>query len=340
MSARRGFTLAILGCGAVVQEFHAAVLPTLAPGIEVKLCVDIDRGRADEVARPLGASALDGGIEELLAARPTDGVLVALPNHEHARAAIQCLAAGRHVLCEKPLVVNAAELEQLEHALLASDRLLSVNLLRRFLPATLALPAVVEELAPLVRVCAEEGGGGWPSRTGFQFVRWSACGGVTLDRGPHVFDLLIGILGVAKVDGYQDDALGGVEATSITHMSWPDGTNGVVRISKVEPWRPRVTFTAADGRAARWDLHEPTAITMLDRFGLESERRSLPSADVSGLPPMLAAQRTMLDRWVAGCRGEQPNPTPFEDVRAGCVAIESCYAVRRPLELDWQRFDA
>ena len=338
MSATRPFTLAILGCGAVVHEFHAPALAALAAAVEVRLCVDVEPAAADAAAHRLGGRAVAGGLDELLAAEPTDGVLVALPNDHHATAAGACLLAGRHVLCEKPAATDAADRERLEAAVARTDRVLTLNLLRRFLPAVPALLDVAGELAPLERVDVDEGGAGWPSRSGFQFVAERARGGVTLDRGPHVFDTLIGLVGAPSVDDYVDDADGGVEATSITELSWPGGMRGSVRISKLEPWPRSATITAADSRVAVWSLFDPATIRILDATGAEIERRSVEPSD-DRLGPMIAAQREAIEAWIAACRGQRANPTPFEDVRAGCLVIEACYACRRPLELSWHGFD-
>ena len=247
------FALAILGCGAVVRELHAPALAELAPAVEVRLCVDVDEAAAEATARRVGGRAVVGGLEALLAAERTDGVLVALPNTHHVTASSACLLAGRHVLCEKPAAADSGGRERLEAAVKRTDRVLTLNLLRRFLPALPALRDVARQLAPLARIDADEGGWGWPSRSGFQFIRASALGGVTLDRGPHVFDTLIGLAGAPAVEDYADDADGGVEATSITQLSWPDGPRGTVRISKLEPWSSCTTITASDGRSAIWE---------------------------------------------------------------------------------------
>lgn len=333
------FALAILGCGAVVHELHAPALAELGPAVEVRLCVDVDEAAAEATARRVGGRAVVGSLDALLAAERTDGVLMALPNTHHVSASSTCLLAGRHVLCEKPAAVDSGDRERLEAAVARTDRVLTLNLLRRFLPALPALREIARELAPLQRVDADEGGWGWPSRSGFQFVADSALGGVTLDRGPHVFDTLIGLAGAPTVEDYADDADGGVEATSMTQLSWPDGPRGTVRISKLEPWRSCTTITATDGRVAIWEMREPERIRMLDPTGAELEHRSLPAPGADGLKPFARAQRAMIEAWVAACRGERANPTPLEAVRAGCLVIEACYARRRPLVHSWRRFD-
>jgi predicted dehydrogenase len=68
-----------------------------------------DRGRAEATARQLGIPQAYGSYEELLADKDIDAVYVPLPNHLHAPWAIAAAQAGKHVLCEKPLAMSAAE---------------------------------------------------------------------------------------------------------------------------------------------------------------------------------------------------------------------------------------
>jgi len=69
--------------------------------------------KAQAAAKKLGIPKAYGSYEELLNAEQIEAVYIPLPNHLHVAWSIKALAAGKHVLCEKPLGLTATEAEQL-----------------------------------------------------------------------------------------------------------------------------------------------------------------------------------------------------------------------------------
>ncbi|REL38852.1 gfo/Idh/MocA family oxidoreductase [Rhodohalobacter sp. SW132] len=70
--------------------------------------------RAGEVARELGIKRSYGSYEELLEDENIAAVYIPLPNHLHVKWAIKALEAGKHVLCEKPIGMNADDARKLK----------------------------------------------------------------------------------------------------------------------------------------------------------------------------------------------------------------------------------
>jgi predicted dehydrogenase len=84
-----------------------------AEDCEVVAIASRDARRATDAAAALGIGAAYGSYEELLGADDVDAVYIPLPNDLHARWTLEAAAAGKHVLCEKPLAMSAAQAEEM-----------------------------------------------------------------------------------------------------------------------------------------------------------------------------------------------------------------------------------
>lgn len=74
------------------------------------------KGMAEEAAAELGIPKAFGSYEELLEDDDIDAIYNPLPNHLHVSWTLKALEAGKHVLCEKPIAMNAREAEKLQEA--------------------------------------------------------------------------------------------------------------------------------------------------------------------------------------------------------------------------------
>jgi len=91
-----------------------------------------DLARAEEAAVQLGIEKAYGSYEDLLADPEIDAIYNPLPNHLHVPVTIQAVEAGKHVLCEKPIALDAKEAEQLLD--LPKDRLVAEGFMVRAHP--------------------------------------------------------------------------------------------------------------------------------------------------------------------------------------------------------------
>src|ERR671911_448391 len=87
------------------------VIPAMQKGEHsiVTAIASRDLARAEAAAGPLGIAKAYGSYEALLADPEIDAVYNPLPNHLHVPWTIRALEAGKHVLCEKPIALTAAE---------------------------------------------------------------------------------------------------------------------------------------------------------------------------------------------------------------------------------------
>jgi predicted dehydrogenase len=88
--------------------------------------------KAQEAAKGLGIAKAYGSYEELLADTEIDAVYNPLPNHLHVPVTLKAVAAGKHVLCEKPIALDAEEAARLLD--LPQDRLVAENFMVRAHP--------------------------------------------------------------------------------------------------------------------------------------------------------------------------------------------------------------
>jgi predicted dehydrogenase len=91
------------------------VIPAMQAGrfSEIAAIASRDKEAAEAEAKKLNIPVAYGSYNDLLADPKIDAVYIPLPNHMHVEWAIRCLEAGKHVLCEKPIGLTAAEATQL-----------------------------------------------------------------------------------------------------------------------------------------------------------------------------------------------------------------------------------
>ncbi len=124
--------LAIIGAG-IMGEDHARIVAEELPGAVLQVVCDMDRSRAASVADALDAQDVSSDPEATIACRDVDAVIVASPDFTHAPLSMACIAAGKRVLCEKPLSQKSAEcLEVMQAEEAAGARHVMLGFMRRY----------------------------------------------------------------------------------------------------------------------------------------------------------------------------------------------------------------
>jgi len=115
-----------------------------AAGCEVVAIASRETGRAGEVAAEHGIPTAHDGYAALLADPNVDAVYIPLPNHLHAEWTMAAAAAGKHVLCEKPLAMNAAQAREMADACATSGVMLMEAFMYRLHPSWLRVRQLVD----------------------------------------------------------------------------------------------------------------------------------------------------------------------------------------------------
>jgi predicted dehydrogenase len=111
---------------------------------EVVAIASRDAAQARRVADRLGIRRSHGSYEALLADPDIDAVYIPLPNHLHATWTMAAARAGKHVLCEKPLALTAADAQQMVDVCQAEGVRLMEALMYRLHPSWVAVRELVE----------------------------------------------------------------------------------------------------------------------------------------------------------------------------------------------------
>lgn len=129
--------VAVAGVG-VMGAHHAKIIAGAVSGAELVAVADQDRARAEAAAGATARAHTDA--MALVAAEDVDALIVASPDATHHPLVMAAIAAGKPVLCEKPLAVTGDECRDIVAAERASGRqLVHVGFMRRFDPAYRAL---------------------------------------------------------------------------------------------------------------------------------------------------------------------------------------------------------
>jgi predicted dehydrogenase len=186
--------VALIGCGGI-SGAHAHAYRTLGHDVaQVTACADAALPLAERRASELGAGFVTDDYRAAIYRTDVDAVDICLPHHLHAEVALAALAAGKHVLVEKPMACSMTECRAMVEAAAHAGRTLMVAQCQRYMPSYRGVHRLVAEgaLGPIraVRFDSMQNAPAFLSGDHWLFDGHLAGGGIVISVSVHRIDLV------------------------------------------------------------------------------------------------------------------------------------------------------
>lgn len=185
--------VAIIGCGTIAKTAH---IPAYLnhPNAEIKYFCDYYKENAERFVKEYGCGVAIQDYRDILSDPEIEAVSVCTPNNAHAIVSIDCLRAGKNVLCEKPAARTYAEALEMQRVQNETGKVLNIGVVNRFNKAVNIIKGLIEdgELGELYHVYASfRAHRSIPGLGGAFTTKSIAGGGVMIDWGVHFLDVVM-----------------------------------------------------------------------------------------------------------------------------------------------------
>ncbi len=332
------FGYGIIGCGWVSSAHAWGVRALVKANVRLIAVADKDLPRASKLARDFDVPYVYTDYRELLERPDVHAVSICLPDFLHRDVAVAAAAAGKHVLCEKPLALDLPAADDMVEACERSGVALGLVMNHRYFPDNIRTKLAIQEGA-LGRVLIgsvmhssaltgdPSGSSPWRGKRGL------AAGGILTTQAIHFLDLLLWFAGPATavkawtetlVRNDQDH-----EDTAVLALKLQSGALATLTTTNGAPIMDDFTGT-------RVEIHGTEGYVMLegDRLRLISTRdeRELPEVRLPPAPEGaeelvfgLGHVHEIID-FVTAVRRRAPPPVPGTDGRHLMAVLAAAYA--------------
>lgn len=249
----------IIGAGKITQRLHLPQYSECEDAEVVAIC-DIDNKKADKLAEQYKIKVYTD-YKRMIKEADLDAVSICTPNYLHASMTIFAAENKKHVIVEKPMALSIKEMKDMINVCKKNNVILMVEQTQRFDPAHEVLKEVVNSgiLGKLATVRGKLGHSGpefWSDDSPWFFDKKKSGGGVSVDVGIHILDLIRYILNdteiievCAKVDNLIKKKIK-LEDTINAIVKFKNGIMGVFEASwSTSPYEVRVEVCGSHGKA-------------------------------------------------------------------------------------------
>lgn len=195
-------TIAVIGCGRISEIAH---FPTLSEmeNVRIKYACDliIEKAKEKQAKFPKIENVIDD-YKIALADPEVDAVYVLTPNYAHYTVTMDALKAGKHVFCEKPITVNYALSLDMAKEAQKQGKILNIGVCNRYNKSIEILEDMVKkgDFGNIYHIyCSFRSFRSIPGLGGAFTTKEKSGGGVLIDWGVHFLDLILFVLGGAKL---------------------------------------------------------------------------------------------------------------------------------------------
>ncbi|MDA8296377.1 MAG: Gfo/Idh/MocA family oxidoreductase [Actinomycetota bacterium] len=280
-----------------------------------------EHSRAVAFAQVHGIAKAYGSYDELLADEQIDAVYNPLPNSAHGELSMRALRAGKHVLCEKPLALNAREARTMVDLANELGLVLMEAFHWRYHPAAARCIEIAKRLGRLER--GESAFMGRVTDEGDIRFQLALGGGATMDLGCYCIHALRVVSGEEpEVDSAAAlERPSGVDLTMDAELRFPSGLEARIRCSFDGPDRP-VWYLVLEGSEGRMRMENP----FLPHRG---NRLTAEFSDGTSIDEELTRRSSyhyQLEAFEQAVRGEKAPLTGGSDAVANMAVIDAVYA--------------
>jgi len=320
---REPLRIGILGAARITER--ALVDPATATGHRLVAVAARDRSRAEAFAAEHGVERVAESYPDLLADPEVEVVYNPLPNGLHGPWNLAALAAGKHVLSEKPSASNAEEAAEVREAAAKAGTVFMEAFHYLFHPVTRRLHEILAsgEIGELRRVEALVAVPAPPDTD----PRWSLplAGGALMDLGCYSLHALRGLAPWAggtprlvSARGGERAGAPGVDEWLDAELEYPDGATGIARCHMAYDeleMSCRIVGTEGEASAPNFVLpHLDDRVVVRTAKGERTERLGTRSS-----------YTYQLEAFAARVRGGAPLPLDADDAVATMTLIDECY---------------
>ena len=236
-------------------------------GVEIAAVAARDLDRAEAFASEHGIPVAYGSYADLLADADLDAVYVALPASEHAEWSIAALEVGRHVLCEKPIALNARQAQEMVNVAERTGLQLVEAFHWRYHPMAARLIELAGSIAPLERAVGTFDAPIPPADIRFQLA---LGGGATMDLGCYPIHWLRTVTGeepeVVRASAVEGPAR--VDVAMEADLRFPSGLEATMRCSMAPDVQglPDSAVLEMRGEGGAFTAHNPLAPQLGNRI--------------------------------------------------------------------------